>query len=219
MRFRTAGVIGFTAFLALAVPVLAAGERTAAGGQADLSPEHRKWLEEEVVYIITDKEKDIFLQIETYEERQNFIEAFWKRRDPSRATPENEFKIEHYRRIDYANTHFSKHTFRPGWKTDQGRMYIILGEPRDRKAYEAYQYLVYIDLWFYQGDVNKGLPSFFYLMFFKQHDVGEYKLYSPLIDGPISLIRGTPGFSDDAREAVRNAQRCLYRHRSCVPVV
>ena len=174
------------------------------GSQAgELSPEHRKWLEEEVVYIITDKEKDVFLTLETFEDRERFIQAFWDRRDPNRATPANEFRDEHYRRIEYANLHFSKQTSRPGWMTDQGRMYIILGNPRERTLYESYQYLAYCDLWFYQGDISKGLPNFFYLLFHKQHDVGEYKLYSPTIDGPTSLIRGTPGFSDDSAEAVK----------------
>jgi GWxTD domain-containing protein len=183
--------------LCLAVSSIAYGRQA-----GDLSPEHRKWLEEEVVYIITDKEKDLFLTLETFDDRERFIRAFWDRRDPNRATPVNEFKEEHYRRIEYANLNFSKQTSRPGWKTDQGRMYIILGEPRERKAYESYQYLAYCDLWFYQGEVSKGLPNFFYLLFFKQHDVGEYKLYSPTIDGPISLIRGEPGFSNDSAKAV-----------------
>ncbi len=176
----------------------------ALGSQADkLSPEHRKWLEEEVVYIITDKEKDVFLTLETFEDRERFIQAFWGRRDPNRATPENEFRDEHYRRIEFANLNFSKQTSRPGWKTDQGRMYIILGKPRERTLFESYQYLTYCELWFYQGDISKGLPNFFYLLFHKPQDVGEYKLYSPTIDGPTSLIRGTPGFSDDSAEAVK----------------
>ncbi len=66
-----------------------------AQGEVPLAEEHRRWLEEEVVYIITDKEKAFFLPLKTLEERQNFIEAFWRRRDTKPATPENEFKIEH----------------------------------------------------------------------------------------------------------------------------
>jgi GWxTD domain-containing protein len=182
----------------LAIPLLASGSQT-----EQPSPDHRKWLEEEVVYIITDREKEVFLTLEAFEDRERFIRSFWDRRDPNRATPENEFKEEHYRRLEYANLTFSKYTSRPGWKTDQGRMYIILGKPRERKLFEAYQYLVYCDLWFYQGDISKGLPNFFYLLFRKQHDVGEYKLYSPYIDGPLSLVRGEPGFSNDSAEAIK----------------
>jgi GWxTD domain-containing protein len=95
-----------------------------------LTPEHRKWLEEDAVYIITDREKEVFLSLGAAEQRNWFIEAFWERRDPNPATLENEFKIEHYRRIAHANKYFSRDAPRPGWQTDRGRFYIILGEPQ-----------------------------------------------------------------------------------------
>jgi hypothetical protein len=78
-----------------------------------LSPEHRKWLEEEVVYIMLDKERDVFLTLETVEERNYFIDAFWRKRDPNRATPENEFKDDHYRRIEYANEFLGRELLHP----------------------------------------------------------------------------------------------------------
>lgn len=155
-----------------------------------LSPEHRKWLEEEVVYIITDSEREVFLQLETLEERENFIEAFWRKRDPNPATPENEFKVEHYQRLEYANKFLGRETFRPGWRTDRGRYHIILGEPREVQRYDGYNDLVSTELWFYEGDPRKGLPSFFYLLFFKRHDIGEYELYHPIVDGPAALLKG-----------------------------
>ncbi len=77
------------------------------------------------MYIITPEEKAAFKQLSNDEERDNFIEAFWQRRDPTPDTPENEFKEEHYRRIEYANEHFAAGI--PGWKTDRGRMYIKWG--------------------------------------------------------------------------------------------
>ncbi len=219
-RARSATIHGMNGRLWALVAFCLILPALALGSQADeLSPEHRKWLEEEVVYIITDKEKDVFLTLETFEDRERFIQAFWGRRDPNRATPENEFRDEHYRRIEFANLNFSKQTSRPGWKTDQGRMYIILGKPRERQVFESYQYLTYCELWFYQGDISKGLPNFFYLLFHKPQDVGEYKLYSPTIDGPTSLIRGTPGFSDDSARSGRNAPGRLHRPRSRIPVV
>ena len=95
-----------------------------------LPPEDRKWLEEEVVYIITDTERDVFLELDTVEQRQRLIRSFWSKRDPNPATPENEYRTEHYRRLEYANKFLARETFLPGWKTDRGRMYIILGEPR-----------------------------------------------------------------------------------------
>jgi GWxTD domain-containing protein len=158
-----------------------------------LSPEHRKWLEEEVVYIILDREREVFLSLETVQEREAFIEAFWKKRDPNPATPENEFKVEHYRRITYANQFLGRETFLPGWKTDRGRMYIILGEPIEIQRFDDYNDILPAHLWFYQGDPAKGLPSFFYLLFYKRNDVGEYRLYRPVVDGPNELVRGVAG--------------------------
>ena len=152
--------------------------------------DHRKWLEEEVPYIITDREEDVFLSLETLEERTRFIEVFWEKRDPYPATLENEFREEHYRRIEYANQFLGRDTFREGWRTDRGRYYIMLGEPRERHSFDGYNEVVSSELWFYQGDVQKGLPSFFYLVFFKRHDIGEYRLYHPVVDGPGSLVRG-----------------------------
>jgi GWxTD domain-containing protein len=91
----------------------------------ELSKTYRKWLDEDVRWIITDQEKSAFMQLSNDEERDQFIEAFWQRRDPTPDTEENEFKEEHYRRIAYANEHFAAGI--PGWKTDRGRMYIVFG--------------------------------------------------------------------------------------------
>jgi GWxTD domain-containing protein len=93
-----------------------------------MSP-YMKWLGEDVRWIITEKERQAFLDLQTDEERQKFIEQFWLRRDPTPGTPENEFKTEHYRRIQYANSHFASKTGLPGWKTDRGRIYIVFGPP------------------------------------------------------------------------------------------
>jgi GWxTD domain-containing protein len=91
----------------------------------ELGKTYKKWLNEDVSYIISDEERAAFKQLSNDEERDNFIEAFWARRDPTPDTPENEFKEEHYRRIAYANEHFAAGI--PGWKTDRGRMYIMYG--------------------------------------------------------------------------------------------
>src|SRR5580658_3358730 len=97
------------------------------GLKQELSKTYKKWLEEDVVYIITDEERAAFKQLSNDEERDNFIEAFWQRRDPTPDTEENEYKEEHYQRIAYANEHFAAGV--PGWKTDRGRMYIVFGKP------------------------------------------------------------------------------------------
>jgi GWxTD domain-containing protein len=92
---------------------------------AELGTPYKKWLDEEVAYIITDEERTAFLRLTNNEEREQFIEQFWLRRDPTPDTVENEFKEEHYRRIAYANERFASGI--PGWKTDRGRIYIIWG--------------------------------------------------------------------------------------------
>jgi GWxTD domain-containing protein len=91
----------------------------------ELSEHDKKWLEQDVRWIITDEERTAFMQLSNEEERENFIEAFWQRRDPTPDTEENEFKEEHYRRIAYSNEHFAAGI--PGWKTDRGRIYIVFG--------------------------------------------------------------------------------------------
>jgi len=93
--------------------------------RSELATPYKKWLDEEVAYIITDEERTAFLRLATNEEREQFIEQFWLRRDPTPDTVENEFKEEHYRRIAYANERFASGI--PGWRTDRGRMYIIWG--------------------------------------------------------------------------------------------
>jgi GWxTD domain-containing protein len=101
----------------------------------ELSKTYKKWLDEDVVYIISDEERKAFKQLSNDEERDQFIEAFWQRRDPTPDTEENEFKEEHYRRIAYANEHFAAGI--PGWKTDRGRIYIMYGPPDEIEAHPS----------------------------------------------------------------------------------
>jgi GWxTD domain-containing protein len=91
----------------------------------ELSKTYKKWLDEDVIYIITDGERKAFKQLSNDEERDQFIEAFWQRRNPNPDSEDNEFKDEHYRRIEYANDHFAAGI--PGWRTDRGRIYIKFG--------------------------------------------------------------------------------------------
>ena len=107
-------------------------KKNAKGLKVELSKTYKKWLSEDVVWIITDEERAAFKQLSNDEERDQFIEAFWQRRDPTPDTVENEFKEEHYRRIAYANEHFAAGI--PGWKSDRGRMYIMYGPAEDRKS-------------------------------------------------------------------------------------
>ena len=91
----------------------------------ELETPYKKWLNEEVIYIISDEERKAFSRLQTDEERQQFIEQFWLRRDPTPDTEENEFREEHYRRIAYANERFASGI--PGWKTDRGMIYVKFG--------------------------------------------------------------------------------------------
>jgi GWxTD domain-containing protein len=95
---------------------------------------YQKWLSEVAAYLITPEERAAFLALKSDAERDHFIEQFWNRRDPSPGTPENEFKEEHYRRIAWANEMLGKPGI-PGWKTDRGRLYIVMGPPNEREEH------------------------------------------------------------------------------------
>ncbi len=99
----------------------------------ELDTPYKKWLDEDVVYIISPEEQTLFLQLSTNEEREQFIEQFWLRRSTNPDLPDNDFKEEHYRRIAYANEHFASGV--PGWRTDRGRIYIIWGKPDEIESH------------------------------------------------------------------------------------
>ncbi len=101
----------------------------------ELEGPYRKWLNEDVLYIITDEEKTAFKRLSTEDEREQFIEQFWLRRDPTPDSAENEFKEEHYRRIAYTNERYASGI--PGWKTDRGRIYITFGPPDENESHPS----------------------------------------------------------------------------------
>jgi len=104
----------------------------------DASEHFKKWLKEDVVYIISEEEKEIFSKLTTDEEREAFIEQFWTRRNPNPSSLDNDFKAEHYRRIQYANDWFR--SGEAGWKTDRGRIYVMYGKPTEVTRYNGGQY-------------------------------------------------------------------------------
>ncbi len=151
----------------------------------ELKNVYKKWLENDVAYIITGDEKKAFKALVTDEERENFIENFWRRRDPNPDTEENEYREEYYERIAYANEHFASGI--PGWKTDRGRVYIAWGKPDsieshpsggsyDRPSWEGggststYPF----EIWFYRhlDGVGDGLE----IEFVDPTGTGEYRL-------------------------------------------
>jgi GWxTD domain-containing protein len=132
------------AVLGLALPVLnavpqdeekvsKAEKRRQKAIQKELESPYKKWLNEEVPYIITGEERAAFKKLSTDDERESFIENFWERRNPNPGSPENEFKEEYYRRIAYANEHYASGI--QGWRTDRGRIYIMYGPPDENESH------------------------------------------------------------------------------------
>jgi len=103
--------------------------------QKEMESPYKKWLEEEVPYIITGEERAAFKKLATDDEREQFIEQFWERRNPNPNSPENEFKEEYYRRIAYTNEHYASGI--PGWRTDRGRIYIMYGPPDEIESHPS----------------------------------------------------------------------------------
>ena len=101
----------------------------------ELKKAYKDWLEKDVTYVITDEERKAFKKLATDDERERFIEEFWRRRDPDPDTDENEFKEEYYERIAYANEHFASGI--PGWKSDRGRIWIMYGKPDERETHPS----------------------------------------------------------------------------------
>ncbi len=187
--------------------------------KAQLPEKYKLWLDEEVVYIITAMERDVFLKLTTDHERDMFIEAFWKHRDPNPMTEENEFKKEHYARIQYANRYLGRETPIPGWKTDRGRMYILLGAPREKVSYDGNSTVYDCETWFYQELTDLGLPAGFYLLFFRPRGNGQYRLYSPIQDGPQALLQAYSGDATDyatAYNKLNNSESTLAGISICL---
>lgn len=152
-----------------------------------LAKKYIKWLEEEVIYIITPVEKEVFSKLVSDKERDLFIEEFWKQRDPTPGTARNEFKEEHFRRIEFANKRFGRETPLKGWRTDRGKFYIKLGSPTYVERYINPD-IFPIEIWYYSGNPRFIRTPFFRLLFFQRHGAGEFELYSHTLDGPRKLV-------------------------------
>jgi TonB family protein len=127
-------ILMLTAVIALSAWQSETAQLTPPVDQHATSP-YEKWLNEDVAYIIADTERGAFQRLTTDEKRDRFVEQFWERRNPNPGAVENAFKEEHYRRIAYANTHFS--TAQAGWRTDRGRVYIVHGPPDEIESHPA----------------------------------------------------------------------------------
>ena len=150
-----------------------------------LSEYSRQWLEEVVPYIITPAEKEVFINLPTEAERGRFIENFWKKRDPNPETPENEFKIEYYKRIALANKFFGSGGI-AGWRTDRGKIYILLGPPNEiqrdfsSQGSSLYGFHGPKEVWNYWGLSNPRLPYNLEFVFVDKLGTGNYVLEQSL---------------------------------------
>ncbi len=206
-RRRRAGrrarlVVALALALALPSAALPADDRQSKAAAEDkaLAERYKNWADE-VKYILTEEEKDTFKKLTTDEERDKFIDNFWKRRDPDTRTVENEYREEFYRRIQYANDHFS--TAIPGWKTDRGRTYIVFGPPDDIENHpaggtirrEVYQ----------GGGLTQSYP----------YQVWHY-MRIPWIDGPVEIEFVDKSYSGNYTMVMDPAEKDALQHTPAV---
>ncbi len=171
----------------VALLVLVTPAVSLAASSASLAPRYREWLTRDVTYIITNEEKQAFLALANDGDRDKFIERFWELRNPTPGAPNNPYKEEIYRRIAYANQYFGHESGTPGWHTDMGRVYIELGAPQQRAMYRQQANVRPMEIWFYQSP-HPALPPYFYVVFYQREAGGDYRFYSPYMDGPAKLI-------------------------------
>lgn len=177
----------YIVFLFLLFPALSSFASPIPANEKD---EWKTWLEE-VDPIITRQERSVAKLLKTVEERKRFQELFWKARTTDPHNPRNEYKIEYYRRLDYARRKLG------GMKSDRGRIYILLGEPFNIERYTGEENTVDSEMWEYRTDGRHGLFPFMNLVFYKPRDTGDYQLYHPGIHQPRDLL--SPYYADNAR--------------------
>ena len=195
MKVKKSRIILFSLFL---TSLLFSGQKIK---EKDLSQKYRDFLKL-THYIIRSQEKDVFMQLITDREKDIFIKAFWKQRDPTLGTPKNEYKDELIKRFLYANKHFRRGSPREGWMTDKGRFYIILGPPVSIERFYGTLGIYPCEVWYYYGEKEKALPPHFALVFYQRGGTGEFKLYDPFTDGPASLMIHSKGFAIEDYEAM-----------------
>lgn len=169
------------------------------GTGSDLFPGEKKdpwkqWLDE-VDPIITRLERSVARMLKTEEERKRFKQMFWKARDPETGTPENEYRVEYYKRLYYADK------FLDGVKSDRGRIYVLMGKPENKSNFAGQAMLVECELWNYEAKDRPGLLPYMNLLFFKPRDLGDFQLYHPGIHKPRDLL--SPQHSSRIRDELK----------------
>jgi len=173
-------------WIVLAISIVGFNLPVKAGDSKKLAQTYRTWLDHDVVYLISHDERDAFLALNSDEERDKFIQHFWEVRNPSPGAPDNPYKTEIYRRIAFANERYGTPGENDGWRTDRGRIYIQLGEPKQHASYLGASETKPFEVWFYEN-ANPALPPYFYILFYQKEIGGDFKIYSPNFDGPDKL--------------------------------
>jgi len=189
--------------------------KPAAAQKQKLEKSYKEWLERDVAYFITKEERTAFLKLATDDARDQFIQNFWELRNPTPGSAENKFKDDVYERISYANAHFGAGSGGEGWRTDRGRAYITLGPPQQKETHNNAANLFPIEIWFYSFN-HPSLPPFFYLMFYRHEGFGDFRFYSPFIDGPDKLVTGTENINNrqGSIKAIQDSVGPLVAHLS-----
>jgi len=156
----------------------------------DLPQRYRTWLQDEVCYIISNEEKNAFLELTTDQERDQFIGRFWELRSPTPGAPDNAYRDEIYKRIEYAKQYLD------GVHTAMGQVYITMGEPKQRARYYGRMDVRAMEIWFYEN-TNPALPAYFYVLFFDRDNTGTMRIYSPYMDGPSKLATSVLTVNDN----------------------
>lgn len=174
--------------------------------EKNLAPRYRHWLTVEVPYIIESEERAQFLGLHSDAEQDSFIREFWQARNPTPGAENNNYKEEHYLRLQYANEHFGDPRLEDGWRTDEGRIYITLGAPQEKMTYPNAQNVRPLIVWFYRSTAP-ALPPYFYVLFYKRSAGDPYTLYSPYQDGPLRLVTGLE--SNDQTKSLQVLRKSL----------
>ncbi|MDQ1350827.1 MAG: GWxTD protein [Acidobacteriota bacterium] len=170
---KSAALVLCILFLLQAIPNSAAKTK-------EITP-WQQWLDE-VAPIMSSQERSVAHTLQTLEERKRFQDLFWKARNPNPHDPENKYKIEYYRRLDYAKKKLD------GVNSDRGRIYILLGKPFRIESYSGEKNLVDCEMWEYRTEGQYGLYPFMNFIFYRPNDMGEYQLYQPGIHTPRELL-------------------------------
>jgi GWxTD domain-containing protein len=190
-------------FLVLILGVLSAATLPPRVAEAQQPAAWSRWLDE-VDPIITRTERSVFLGLKTEEDRRRFQELFWKARNPHPRSASNDFQTEYYRRRTYAGHKLG------GPASDRGRIYILLGEPAEKRDYSGEEDVYDCQLWNYDGLKRGTLPAFVHLIFFKSGNMGDYKLFVPGVHSAVDLIN--PSRTKSATAAYQAYQLLLMSY-------